>query len=188
MRKSIIKSMVAGCLAVVIITFLLMAPVFFMSVQKDEIEKIYSEMENTINHIKPLADMAFTYNTRAMNRAFDESMRQYSYFTDSDILFLDEKGVVEWSNRKVDMTIIDRYSSEIFRKFSKSGRIKMVGLMDGIYQKLYELTGKKEYADEIGLHAQRYLDLPEEYTYRSVFFDGVVFDRKNAIHSVDGSV
>ena len=61
-------------------------------------------------------------------------------------------------------------------------------LMDGIYQKLYELTGKKEYADEIGLHAQRYLDLPEEYTYRSVFFDGVVFDRKNAIHSVDGSV
>ena len=61
-------------------------------------------------------------------------------------------------------------------------------LMDDIYQTLYSMTGQKEYRDEIGLHDQRYMNLPEEYTYRSVFFEGVVFDRKKAIHSIDGSL
>ena len=125
--------MVAGCLAVVIISFVLMTPVFFISIKKDEIQKNYTEMENTVNHIKPLADMAFTYNTKSMYRAFDESMRQYSYFTDSDILFLDSNGVVVWSNRKVDFSVVKEYSSVIFEIFKNSGSVKMVGLMDGIY-------------------------------------------------------
>ncbi len=125
--------MVAGCLAVVIISFVLMTPVFFISIKKDEIQKNYTEMENTVNHIKPLADMAFTYNTKSMYRAFDESMRQYSYFTDSDILFLDSNGVVVWSNRKVDFSVVKEHSSVIFEIFKNSGSVKMVGLMDGIY-------------------------------------------------------
>ena len=61
-------------------------------------------------------------------------------------------------------------------------------LVDGIYEMLYSLTGKEEYGSEVGRHLQRYKELPDEYTYKSVFFDGVVFCRKNTIHAVDGSL
>jgi len=150
LRKSVIKSMVAGCLAVMIISFLLMTPLFFMSMQKDEIKNTYAEMDNTINHIKPLADMALTYNTRAMYRAFDESMRQYSYFTDSDILFLDQSGMVVWSNRQVDLSIVEKHSSEIFDIFQKSGSIKTVGLMDGIYREKTITVGEYIANESVG--------------------------------------
>ena len=61
-------------------------------------------------------------------------------------------------------------------------------IMDDIYQALYELTAKKEYGDEVGQHLKSYKDLPDEYIYRSAFFYGVIFDHKNAIHAVDGSL
>jgi len=61
-------------------------------------------------------------------------------------------------------------------------------LMDSIYQMLYALTAKEEYGSEVGRHLQRYKELPDKYTYKSVFFDGVVFCRKNTVHAVDGSL
>lgn len=60
-------------------------------------------------------------------------------------------------------------------------------MLDPIYQDLFELTGNEAYGAEVGLHEQKYADLPEEFVYRSVFLDGVVFDHKNAIHSLDGT-
>lgn len=56
-------------------------------------------------------------------------------------------------------------------------------LMDSIYQTLYELTGEERYAAEVGRHQQKYDALPSEYTYRSVFLNGVAFRPGEAIHS-----
>ena len=61
-------------------------------------------------------------------------------------------------------------------------------LLDPIYEMLYELTGNEEYGSNIGSHLERYKQLPDEYTYKSVFFDGVTFSRKNTIHAFDGSL
>ena len=61
-------------------------------------------------------------------------------------------------------------------------------LLDPIYEILYDLTGNEEYGSEIGTHLQKYKELPDEYTYKSIFFDGVVFSRKNTVHAVDGSL
>jgi len=61
-------------------------------------------------------------------------------------------------------------------------------LVDSVYEMLYELTGNEAYGSEVGRHLQRYKELPDEYTYKSVFFDGVTFCKKNAIHAVDGSL
>ncbi len=58
-------------------------------------------------------------------------------------------------------------------------------LMDSVYQKLFELTGEEEYAAEIGSHLRKYNALPAEYTYRSVFLNGVVFRPGEAIHEID---
>lgn len=58
-------------------------------------------------------------------------------------------------------------------------------LMDSIYQTLYELTGEERYAAEVGLHQQKYDALPAEYTYRSVFLNGVVFRPAEAVHGIE---
>ncbi len=57
-------------------------------------------------------------------------------------------------------------------------------LMDSIYQMLYELTGEERYAAEVGGHQRKYDALPAEYTYRSVFLNGVVFRPAEAIHGM----
>lgn len=57
-------------------------------------------------------------------------------------------------------------------------------LMDTIYQMLYELTGEERYAAEVGGHQRKYNALPAEYTYRSVFLNGVVFRPAEAVHGL----
>ncbi len=58
-------------------------------------------------------------------------------------------------------------------------------LLDSVYQSLYELTGEERYAAEIGRHQQKYDALPAEFTYRSVFLNGVVFRPTEAIHGIE---
>ncbi len=60
-------------------------------------------------------------------------------------------------------------------------------LVDGIYERLYSLTGNEEYQKQIGVHLQKYKELSDPYIYHSPFFDGIVFEKKKTIHSMDGS-
>lgn len=52
-------------------------------------------------------------------------------------------------------------------------------LVDGIYEKLFSITGNEEYRNQIGIHQQKYNELADPHIYHSVFFDGIVFEKKN---------
>ena len=60
-------------------------------------------------------------------------------------------------------------------------------LVDGIYERLYTLTGKEEYQQQIGIHLQKYRELSDPYLYQSAFFNGIVFEKKNTVNNSDGS-
>ena len=86
MRKSVMKSMVIGSLIVMIITFLVMTSVMIYSVNTTATNDLYSEIESSIDHVKPLTQMLLSFNTSKMYHMFDESMRQFSYFTKTNMI------------------------------------------------------------------------------------------------------
>ena len=74
MRKRVILSLASGAVAVMLISFIILTPIFFITFEASAINEINSEMQDNINHIKPLAKMSLSFRTRKMDRLFNESM------------------------------------------------------------------------------------------------------------------
>ena len=79
MRKSVIKSLVYGSLSVMLISMLIVTLLFFYSVQSNIINEAYSDMNNCIEHVKPLAQMSLDFSTSKMLRLFEASMQQFGH-------------------------------------------------------------------------------------------------------------
>ncbi len=123
MRKRVIRSLVFGALAVMVISFLVLTPIFFFSFQADAVDGIYAEIRDSISHIKPIAKMSLSFRTNKMDRLFNESMNQISYFSKANILFVDETGDIIWANgipKHIDSEILKAEASKAV--FAMDGR------------------------------------------------------------------
>lgn len=56
--------------------------------------------------------------------------------------------------------------------------------LDEIYEMLYVLTGADEFKDEIGIHKKRYDGIKQKFEYKSVFLNGVEFNKDDAIFQI----
>lgn len=133
MRKRVILSLVSGALAVMLISFIVLTPVFFFTFQNDAINELHIEMQDNINHIKPLAKMSLNFRTSKMDRLFNESMKQITYFTKSNILFMDVNGNVIWANNIVSADKMKEHAKNALIELGDNNRIKKTGLLDDIY-------------------------------------------------------
>ena len=123
----------------------------------------------------------------------DKELKKYCHEYLYELFF--EFFYCSYSLAKTDSTSNDE-KKEILERLLSMLQTVMCGsefgeyeyLMDSVYEMLYTVTGNTVYSSEIGRHLQKYKELPDEYIYRSVFFDGVVFSRKKTIHSVSGDL
>lgn len=135
MRKRVINSLIFGALAVMLLSFMVLTPIYMYTFWKTSAEKAYTEIENNIDHIKPLAQMSQDFRTSKMMKLFDESMSQFAYFTKLRILFLDAQGTVIWANEVSDTTKIDSYVDLVIKTIGDNDSIKKTGLLDELYGK-----------------------------------------------------
>lgn len=153
MRKSVMKSMVIGSLIVMIITFLVMTSVMIYSVNTTATNDLYSEIESSIDHVKPLTQMLLSFNTSKMYHMFDESMRQFSYFTKTNMILFDGNFNVTWTDTDLDVSVAKSVFSKVKSELGKSSEYKAAGLGDSIYGKKTVSVAeriKNDFNQEIG--------------------------------------
>lgn len=133
MRKRVIHSLILGALAVMLASFLFLTPIYLYTFQTSAVNRVYSEIENNIEHIKPLAQMSQGFRTSKMMRMFDESMSQFAYFSKSRILFMDTGGNIIWANGIDNTEKVETYAYKALLAMSGKEKIKSQGLFDGLY-------------------------------------------------------
>ncbi len=136
MRKRVIRSLVFGALSVMLISFLVLTPIFFFSFQTGAVEGIYAEIQDNISHIKPVARMSLSFKTSMMDRVFNESMSQISYFSKSKILFVDSTGDVIWANSipgNIDSGELKAYAQRAMKAIGYEEQITAKNLLNELY-------------------------------------------------------
>lgn len=133
MRKRVIRSLVLGAICVMITSFLVLTPVFFITFQADAIADLNAVMQDSINHIKPLAQMSLSFRTSKMDRLFNESMSQFAYFSKSNILFMDTSGNVIWANNIRSTEKMNEYSKKALTALGNNSNVKLKGVLDNMY-------------------------------------------------------
>lgn len=136
MRKRVIRSLVFGALAIMMISFLVLTPIFFFSFQSEAVDGIYTEMQDSISHIKPLARISLSLRTSKMDKVFNESMSQIAYFSKANILFIDNTGDVIWANGipgYVDSSMLKSYASEALFAIGGREHLSTKNLLNELY-------------------------------------------------------
>lgn len=179
MRKRVIRSLVLGALAVMVCSFLVLTPILLYTFQTNSTYRAFDEIQTNINHIKPLAQMSLSFRTAKMDRLFNESMEQFAYFSDTEILFFDSEGDVIWANNIVDHKNIDTYISEALRLFDEGDRINASGLFNGLYDKSTISVGeclRNEFGQIFGYVFCSVTAPDISQQYREVFYDILIIE------------
>ncbi len=132
MRKRVIRNLLSGALCVVLASFIILTPVFFISFRANAISELTNEMYDSINHIKPLAQMSLSFRTSKMDKLFNESMSQFSYFSNSNILFMDTYGNVIWANNISSVDTMKKYSQKALEAMGSNPNAELTGVFDDV--------------------------------------------------------
>lgn len=143
MRKSVMKSMIIGCLSVMLASFLIMTPVFFFSIRNEAINETYDEMESAIDHVEPVAKILLSVNFPENNgifspnvlhlEQFEATMGVISYFTKSQIIITDDDGNVLWTDTPISGDAFFEACEQISVESIGHNPLKSRGLMDAVY-------------------------------------------------------
>lgn len=133
MRKRVILSLMAGALCVMLISFIVLTPVFFISFRTSAINELNTQMYDSINHVKPLAQMSLSFRTSKMDKLFNESMSQFAYFSKSNILFMDTLGNVIWANNITSSNKMKSNALDALKVLGTSPNANLSGIFDEVY-------------------------------------------------------
>ena len=133
MHKRVIRNLLVGALCVILTSFIVLTPVFFVSFRANAINELTDDMHDSINHIKPLAQMSLSFRTSKMDRLFNESMSQFSYFSKSNILFMDTYGNVIWANNISSVDTMKKYSKKALEAMGSNPNADLNGVFDEVY-------------------------------------------------------
>ncbi len=98
MKKSVIKSMIFGSLAVMLISLLIVTLVFFYNVKTGFETYTTGEMIDFVEHVKPITKMSLDFSTSRMMKFFNETISQFSHFSKYDIIISTQNGDIVWSD------------------------------------------------------------------------------------------
>lgn len=133
MRRSVIKSMIVGSLAVMLVSLLIVTVVFFYTVKSSMETGTYSDMQAFINHVKPITQMSLDFSTSRMMKLYDESMEQFSHFTKYNVLISTQSGEVIWSDTDVLTSQVRPHIKSAIDKMSGNTKFQSVNLLSSIY-------------------------------------------------------
>ncbi len=133
MRKRVILSLIAGALCVMLTSFLILTPIFFITFRADAVNDLTHQMYDSINHIKPLAQMSLSFRTSKMDKLFNESMSQFAYFSKSNILFMNTFGEVIWANNITSADTMKTYSKKALEIMGSNPEADLSGVFDEVY-------------------------------------------------------
>lgn len=134
MRKSVIKSLVYGSLSVMLISMLIVTLLFFYSVRSNIINEAYSDMNNCIEHVKPLAQMSLDFSTSKMLRLFEASMQQFGHFTKYNLIVCETDGTLIWNDAGLSNSQFQKYIPRLTRLFSRQSVVRFSDVFNDIYK------------------------------------------------------
>ncbi|MBE7052499.1 MAG: HAMP domain-containing histidine kinase [Ruminococcaceae bacterium] len=133
MRKSVIKSLIWGCLAVMLVSFLIVTIVFFYGVKNSYKVESFNNMRDCVTHVKPIAKLSLDYSTSKMMQLFDISMRQFSNMTKYDLIVATPTGDVVWSSSELKPSQVKPHLEKALKFLPPKGAYKTTGLLDDVY-------------------------------------------------------
>lgn len=133
MRKRVIRNLFVGALCVILISFIVLTPIFFVSFRANAINELNTQMYDSINHIKPLAQMSLSFRTSKMDKLFNESMSQFAYFSKTNILFMDTLGNVIWANNITSADKMKKNSLKALENLGTNPDADLSGSFDEVY-------------------------------------------------------
>lgn len=133
MRKSVIKSMIWGSLAVMLVSLLIVTIVFFYTVKTGFEAETYKDMGDFISHVKPITQMSLDFSTSRMMKLFDESMQQFSHYNKYNLLITTQNGEIVWSDVDILPSQARPHIMSAIGKLGGKATIHSSNLLSGIY-------------------------------------------------------
>ncbi|MBR2404790.1 MAG: HAMP domain-containing histidine kinase [Clostridia bacterium] len=133
MRKSVIKSMIFGSLAVMLISLLVVTIVFFYTVKTSFEAESYKDMGEFIRHVKPITQMSLDFSTSRMMKLFDESMQQFSHYSKYNLLITTQNGDIVWSDVDILPSQAKPHIMSAISELGSNPTIRSYNMLSGIY-------------------------------------------------------
>ena len=133
MKKSVIKSLIFGSLSVMLLSFLIVTIVFFYNVKSGIETDTYTEMDEFVEHIKPITKMSLDFSTNRMMKLYDETMQQFTHLTKFNLLVTTNDGRVIWSNFPVLSSSAHQQIIKVKDILSDSEKITDKNILSAVY-------------------------------------------------------
>ena len=133
MGKSVIKSMIAGSLVVMLLSMAILTVVFFYNVKSNIESQAFDDMNMCVDNVKPIAKLSLDFSTRKMQMMFDASMNQFTGFTKYRFIICKKDGQLVWYDYGLTPSEIRPYVKKAVSNVGDRQYIKSTGIFDGIY-------------------------------------------------------
>ncbi len=133
MGKSVIKSMIAGSLVVMLLSMAILTVVFFYNVKSNIESQAFDDMNMCVDNVKPIAKLSLDFSTRKMQMMFDASMNQFTGFTKYRFIICKKDGQLVWYDSGLSPSEIRPYVKKAVSNIGGRQFIKSIGIFDGIY-------------------------------------------------------
>ncbi len=133
MKTSVIKSLIIGSLFVMLLSLLIVTVVFFYNVKTGIETETYAEMDEFVQHIKPITKMSIDFSTSRMMKLYSETMQQFTHLTKFNLLVASHNGNVIWSNFPIPSQYARDYILKAKDALSDGGKIQAKNLFPEIY-------------------------------------------------------
>ncbi len=133
MKTSVIKSLILGALVVMLASLLVLTLVFFYNVKSGIETDTYSEMNEFVEHIKPITQMSLDFSTSRMMKFYNETMHQFTHFSRFSVLVAANNGEIVWSDFPVRYPGYKEKILSANKALEKKNKIQAENMLSGIY-------------------------------------------------------
>ncbi len=133
MKTSVMKSLITGSLVVMLLSLLIVTIVFFYNVKLGIETDTYAEMDEFVQHIKPITKMSLDFSTSRMMKLYDETIQQFTHLTKFNLLIVSQNGEVIWSDFPISSKYAYEHVLNVKDELSNGGKIQAENFLSDIY-------------------------------------------------------
>jgi len=133
MGKSVIKSMIAGSLIVMLISMIVLTFVFVYNIKSNVESQVFEDMNICVDNVKPVAQLSLDFSTSKMKMMFDASMNQFTAFTKYRFIICKSNGQLVWFDSGLSPSKLKPYVAKAVSLAKDKTHIKSIGLFNNVY-------------------------------------------------------
>lgn len=133
MSKSVIKSMIAGSLIVMLVSMIILTAVFFYNIKSNVESQVFDDMDRFIDEVIPIAKLSLDFSTSKMQTMFDLSMNQCTSITKCRFIICKSSGQLVWYDSELSPSDLKPHIKKAVSLVGESPYIKSIGMFDRLY-------------------------------------------------------